>query len=161
MSELEEQLEEQEPMINCIINKIVYNHQSTATYIKPHSRLKVSSSKGNTDKNKVINTIYIISGTGAAICLTTNYRPTGHYHMEDVPFHMHVLFPVLLLFLKCILQVMFCEGVQHCLRFCLITSTVLTWRETESHRGLSQASRVGVGRQSRFLVKNVFVKKEA
>jgi hypothetical protein len=126
MSKLEEQLEEQEPMINCIINKRVYNHQSTATYTKPHSRLKVSSPKGNTDKNKVINTIYIISWTGAAIWSKTNFGPTGHHHLEEVPFHMYVLMP----FLKCILQVVFCVGVQHCLRFCLITSTVLKQKVT-------------------------------
>jgi hypothetical protein len=34
-------------------------------------------------------------------------------------FRAYAPFPVLLPFLKCILEVMFCEGVQHRLRFCL------------------------------------------
>jgi hypothetical protein len=38
--------------------------------------------------------------------------------LEVVPFHLYALFPALLPFFKCILDVMFCEGVQHLLRFC-------------------------------------------
>jgi hypothetical protein len=41
--------------------------------------------------------------------------------LKVVPFHVYDVyapFPVLLPFLKCILEVVFCETVQHCLQFC-------------------------------------------
>jgi hypothetical protein len=39
--------------------------------------------------------------------------------LEIVPFCTYAPFPVLLPFFKCILEVVFCEGVQHHLWFCL------------------------------------------
>jgi hypothetical protein len=39
--------------------------------------------------------------------------------LEAVPFRTYAPFPALLPFFKCFLQVMFCEGVQHRLWFCL------------------------------------------
>jgi hypothetical protein len=39
--------------------------------------------------------------------------------LEVVTFYLYAPFPALLPFLKCILEVVFCEGVQHCLQFCL------------------------------------------
>jgi hypothetical protein len=40
--------------------------------------------------------------------------------LEIVPFLTYAPFPALLPFFKCILEVVFCEGVQHRLRFCLL-----------------------------------------
>jgi hypothetical protein len=37
--------------------------------------------------------------------------------LEVITVHMYASFPVLLPFLKCILEVVFCEGVQHHLQF--------------------------------------------
>jgi hypothetical protein len=39
--------------------------------------------------------------------------------LEVVPFRTYTPFPALLPLSKCILEVVFCEGIQHCLRFCL------------------------------------------
>jgi hypothetical protein len=39
--------------------------------------------------------------------------------LKVVPFHTYALFPVLLPFFECILKIVLCEGVQHCLRSCL------------------------------------------
>jgi hypothetical protein len=36
-----------------------------------------------------------------------------------VPFHMYALFPALLLFFKCVLEDVFCEGVHHHMWFYL------------------------------------------
>jgi hypothetical protein len=40
--------------------------------------------------------------------------------LKVVPFHMYALLPTLLSFLKCILEILICEGVQYHLRFCLV-----------------------------------------
>ncbi len=39
--------------------------------------------------------------------------------LKVVAFHTYTSVPAILPFLKCILEAMFCEGVQHCLHFCL------------------------------------------
>jgi hypothetical protein len=39
--------------------------------------------------------------------------------LEVVPFRSYAPFPALLSLFKCILEVVFCEGVQHRLRLCL------------------------------------------
>jgi hypothetical protein len=39
--------------------------------------------------------------------------------LEVVSFHAYAPFPVFLPLFKCFLEVMFCEGVQHHLQFCL------------------------------------------
>jgi hypothetical protein len=39
--------------------------------------------------------------------------------LEVVLFHMYALFPALLPFFKCILEVLFSEGIEHRLQFCL------------------------------------------
>jgi hypothetical protein len=39
--------------------------------------------------------------------------------LEEVPFRVFAPFPSLLPFFKCIVKVVFCEGSQHRLRFCL------------------------------------------
>jgi hypothetical protein len=41
------------------------------------------------------------------------------FTLEVVPFRAYAPFPVLSQIFKCILEVVFCEGVQHRLRFCL------------------------------------------
>jgi hypothetical protein len=53
--------------------------------------------------------------------LTLSLLPT--VTLEVVPLRTYAPFPALLPLFKCILQVLFCEGVQHRLRFCLCTST--------------------------------------
>jgi hypothetical protein len=55
-----------------------------------------------------------ISGTCAAIWSKTNFGPTGPYHLKVVTFRAYAPFPALLPFFKCILEVIFCKGVQHC-----------------------------------------------
>jgi hypothetical protein len=40
-------------------------------------------------------------------------------NLEVVPFRAYATFPALLPFSKCILEVVFCEGVQHRLQLCL------------------------------------------
>jgi hypothetical protein len=49
-------------------------------------------------------------------------------NLEVVPFCPYAPFPVLLPFLKCILEDVFCEGVQHCLQFASIISFVSKWQ---------------------------------
>jgi hypothetical protein len=39
---------------------------------------------------------------------------------EVIPFRAYAPFPARLLFIKCILEVVFCEGAQHRLQFCLV-----------------------------------------
>jgi hypothetical protein len=47
--------------------------------------------------------------------------------LEVVPFHVYAWFPALLNFLKCVLEVVFREGVQHCCNSASVTSTVSQW----------------------------------
>jgi hypothetical protein len=61
----------------------------------------------------------IISGTGAAIWSKTNFGPIGHHHPRSSPIPLICTVPSASAIFKCILQVVFCEGVQHCLRFSL------------------------------------------
>jgi hypothetical protein len=60
--------------------------------------------------------------------------------LKVAPFQTYAPFPALLKFLKCILQVVFCEGVQHCLQFCLnhlscVEMVVSSAGETEKLQG--------------------------
>jgi hypothetical protein len=59
------------------------------------------------------------SGTGAAIWLETNFGTTGHNHPRSSPLPRVWTVPNASALFKCILEVVFCEGVQHRLRFCL------------------------------------------
>jgi hypothetical protein len=62
----------------------------------------------------------IIPGTGAAIWPRTNLGSSGHHLPRSSPLlHVSTPFSALLPFFKCILEVVFCEGVQHHLRFYL------------------------------------------
>jgi hypothetical protein len=69
--------------------------------------------------------------------------------LEVIYFHPCALIPVFLAFFKCILEVVFCEGVQHCLRFCLIHFNCIKMvvssigEKRESHTGPSQMRRIG------------------
>jgi hypothetical protein len=51
----------------------------------------------------------IISGSGAAIWSESNFRPTAHNH----PLPRVRTIPGASAIFKCILEVVFCEGVQH------------------------------------------------
>jgi hypothetical protein len=82
--------------------------------------------------------------------------------LEAVPFRAYAPFPALLPFLKCILEVVFCEGVQHSMRFCLdhLNSVKMTafkfylqLEETEKWGGWGTTVML-------FLVKYSLVKKE-
>jgi hypothetical protein len=53
----------------------------------------------------------IISGTDAAIWSKINFVPTGHHHPPSSPFRAYAPFQALLPFFKCILEVVFWEGV--------------------------------------------------
>jgi hypothetical protein len=61
---------------------------------------------------------FTISGTGADIWSKSNFGPTGHHHPRSSPLpHVCTVLRASAIF-KCILEV-FCEGVQHRMRFCL------------------------------------------
>jgi hypothetical protein len=49
--------------------------------------------------------------------LKTNFWPTNHITLQVAPFSAYIAFPALLPFLRCILEVVFCERVHHSLRF--------------------------------------------
>jgi hypothetical protein len=57
----------------------------------------------------------IISGTGAAIWSKTNFGPIGHHHPRSSPLPRLCTVPSA----SGILEVVFCECIQHSLRFCL------------------------------------------
>jgi hypothetical protein len=71
---------------------------------------------------------------------------------------MYAPFPVLLPLSKCILEVVFYEGVRHCLKFCLdrlicVKKVASSIGETEkSRKGHSQASKVGGEMATIFLL---------
>jgi hypothetical protein len=72
---------------------------------------------------------FIISWTGAAIWSKTNSGPTGPYqHWSSLPSHVCTIPSASDIFIKCIFEVMFCEGVQNCLGSALIISIVSKWR---------------------------------
>jgi hypothetical protein len=57
----------------------------------------------------------MISGTGATIWSKLALGLLATITFKAVPFCVYAPFPVLLPFFKCISEVVFCEGVQHCL----------------------------------------------
>jgi hypothetical protein len=61
----------------------------------------------------------IISRTGAAIWSEVSLGPTGHHYPDLVSFLACSPFTALLLFIRCILKVVFCAGVRNRLRYCL------------------------------------------
>jgi hypothetical protein len=61
----------------------------------------------------------IISRTGAAISSETNFGSTGHNHPRSNPLPRVCTVTSASAILKCIMEVVFCKGVQHRLRFCL------------------------------------------
>jgi hypothetical protein len=104
----------------------------------------------------------IISGTGIAIWLKTDFGPTGHHYPQSSPLLCICLFPEFPPFIKCALEGTFCEGV-HRLWFCLdhlncVKMSVSSIRETKKVAG----GRVGwAGDGSHvFLVKTSLMKKE-
>jgi hypothetical protein len=96
----------------------------------------------------------IISGTGAAIWSKTNFGPTGHHHLGSSPLpHGYTPFSALVSFFKCILEVVFCECVQHNMRFCLDHLNCVKMAAFQILSSIEEAekSRVGGGRQSCYL----------
>jgi hypothetical protein len=88
----------------------------------------------------------IISGTGPTLLSKTNFGHTGHHHPRSSSLQRVCTVPSVSAVFNRILEVVFCEGVQHRLK---------------NLRGPSQASRVGGERQSCcFLVKNSLVKRK-
>jgi hypothetical protein len=69
----------------------------------------------------------IISGTGAAIWSKPNFGLTGHRHPRSIPLPSVCTVPSTSAILKCILEIVFCEDIQHRLRFCL-DYIVSKWR---------------------------------
>jgi hypothetical protein len=88
------------------------------------------------------------------------------HHSRSSPLPSVSNFPSASASLKCILEVVFCEGVQHRMRFCFdhlnrVKTAALQSGKHKSLRGQSQMTRVGGGRQSCcFLVKTSLVKKK-
>jgi hypothetical protein len=80
--------------------------------------------------------------------------------LEVVPFRAYAPFPTFLTFFKCFLGVVFCEAVQHRLRFCLAQvrqngglSVVSSTRETEKSRVGGDDNHVVFGKKKKSLVK--------
>jgi hypothetical protein len=92
----------------------------------------------------------IISGTGAATWSKTNFGPTGHA-LKVVPFCAYALFPAILPFIKCIMEVMFCEGVHHHLHLNCVKMAAfefhLQLREQRKVGWMGDGSRVVFGQQ--------------
>jgi hypothetical protein len=61
----------------------------------------------------------IISGTNAAIWSKTNFWPTGHHQPQSNPHPPVCTIPSASGIFNCFLEVVFCEGVQYRMRFCL------------------------------------------
>jgi hypothetical protein len=61
----------------------------------------------------------IISRTVAAVWSETNFGPTGHHRPRSSPLPLVCTIPSASAISKCTLEVVFCECVQHRLRFCL------------------------------------------
>jgi hypothetical protein len=83
-------------------------------------------------------------------------------NFDVVPFRVHVLFPALLTIFKSIMEDVFCDSVQHRLRFCLDHNTcvktvafqfILNWGNREKYAGWGMTVML-------HLVKNSLVKKE-
>jgi hypothetical protein len=75
--------------------------------------------------------------------LVNNFEP-----MAVITIRAYAPFPALLPFFKCILEVVFCEGVQHRLRFCLDHLSCVEMRPSnfifnKENRGKSQGAESG------------------
>jgi hypothetical protein len=58
----------------------------------------------------------IISGTGTVFWSKANFGPTGHQHSRSSPLPSVSTIPSAYAIFKCVLEVVFCEGVQLRLR---------------------------------------------
>jgi hypothetical protein len=63
--------------------------------------------------------------------------------IEVVSFRACAPFPVLLPFFKCILQVVFCEGLQHRMRFCLDHHSCIKMAAFQSYLQSGKQKKVG------------------
>jgi hypothetical protein len=77
--------------------------------------------------------------------------------LEVVPFRAYAPFPARLPFLNASLEVVFCEGVQHRLQFCLDHLIYIKMAALHFHlQSVKQKSKMSMGRQSCcFLVKKI------
>jgi hypothetical protein len=75
--------------------------------------LRLSKPQAYTNGNPLFSGLVLPSGQKLTLGLLTTVT------LEVVPFRVYAPFPALLTFFKRILEVVFCEGVQHRLRFCL------------------------------------------
>jgi hypothetical protein len=97
--------------------------------------------------------------------LPTGQKPTlgllAPIIIEVLTFHAYAPFLELLPFLKCILEVVFCEGLQHFPRFCLhhLNCAKMAVVQFIFIRGNKKVRWVG-GDSHLLLVKNSLVKKE-
>jgi hypothetical protein len=76
--------------------------------------------------------------------------------LKVVPFYVYAPFPALLPFLKSILYVVFCEGVQHCMKFCLDHLNFVKIAAFQCYLQSGKQRKVGW----LFLIKHSLVKKE-
>jgi hypothetical protein len=102
-----------------------------------------------------ISTVY---GTGASIWSETNFGPIAPpITLKVAPFRAYAPFPALLLFLKCILEVVFCEGVQHRPRFCLDHHICVKMAAFQFYLQLGKQRKVGwVGDESHIVFGQIF-----
>jgi hypothetical protein len=83
--------------------------------------------------------------------------------LEVDPFRVYAPFPALLSFLKCLLEVVFCDGVQHHLSFYLSHLSCVKMAAIQFYLQLGKQIKVGwvwEGEAVMFLVKNPLVKEE-
>jgi hypothetical protein len=92
----------------------------------------------------------IVSGTAADIRSKINIEPTEHHHPQSSPVPRVITVPSASVIFKWILEVVFCEGVQQRLRFCLHHLICVKMVAFQFHHqsGKQRESRVGGGRQS-------------
>jgi hypothetical protein len=79
----------------------------------------------------------------------TNFGPTGHHYSRNISLSPVCNVPSTSVIFKCVLKVVFCEGVQHRLRFCLDHLNCVKTAAFQFYvQSGKQKSRVGRGRQS-------------
>jgi hypothetical protein len=99
----------------------IWAYICVATHVLSNRRT-VRNYKGSLENNMLdflADVPSIIFRTAAAIWSKTNSGPAGHHHPRSSPLTHVSTVPSASAIFKCILQVVFCEGVQHRLRFCL------------------------------------------
>jgi hypothetical protein len=98
-----------------------------------------------TSWTEVVPPLYIISGTGVAICSKTNFEPTNHHHPRSSPLPCMCIIPSVSAIFKYVLEVVFVRVFSTACDSAFIISVVSKQRETDKLQGHSHASRVGGG----------------